>query len=198
MNAQKFTQKSLGAVQLAQDIALERGNMQIEPAHLLAALVEQENGLIPQLLTKMGLDPGAFARDVKALVAGIPAVSGSGREPGKVYVSRETDRCLIEAENQAAGMKDDFVSVEHLFLALLAGNDPGVKRLLDRYGITQEKFLSALVTIRGNQRVTTDSPEDTYDALKKYGQDLVELARNHKLDPVIGRDNEIQIGRAHV
>ena len=192
MNAQKFTQKSLGAVQLAQDIALERGNMQIEPAHLLAALVEQENGLIPQLLTKMGLDPGAFARDVKALVAGIPAVSGSGREPGKVYVSRETDRCLIEAENQAAGMKDDFVSVEHLFLALLAGNDPGVKRLLDRYGITQEKFLSALVTIRGNQRVTTDSPEDTYDALKKYGQDLVELARNHKLDPVIGRDNEIR------
>ncbi|MCI8653410.1 MAG: ATP-dependent chaperone ClpB [Angelakisella sp.] len=192
MNAQKFTQKSLEAVQLAQDIALERGNMQIEPAHLLAALLEQENALIPQLLTKMGVDAQTFAREVRSLVAGIPAVSGSGREPGKIYVSREADRCLMGAENQAAGMKDDFVSVEHLFLALLEAEDSGIKRLFDRFAITREKFLSALVTVRGNQRVTTDTPEDTYDALKKYGQDLVELARNHKLDPVIGRDSEIR------
>ena len=192
MNAQKFTQKSLEAIQLAQDIALKRGNMQIEQPHLLLALLTQENGLIPQLLTRMGEDAQAFTREVRELVAGLPAVSGSGREPGKVYVSAEVDKNLIESEAQAAAMKDDFVSVEHLFLAILEAPSSPVKRLLDARRVTKNRFLSALAAIRGSRRVTTDTPEDTYDVLAKYGQDLVELARGHKLDPVIGRDNEIR------
>ena len=192
MNAQKYTQKSLEAVRLAQDLALEQGNMQIEQPHLLCALLTQEGGLIPQLLTRMGLDGETFIREATALMAALPAVSGSGREPGKVYVSRQVDQNLIEAESQAAGMKDDFVSVEHLFLALLQSPESGVERLFKGFGLTRERFLTALAAVRGSQRVTTDSPEDTYDVLAKYGQDLVELAKNHKLDPVIGRDNEIR------
>ena len=192
MNAQKYTQKSLEAVRLAQDLALEQGNMQIEQPHLLCALLTQEGGLIPQLLTRMGLDGETFIREATALMAALPAVSGSGREPGKVYVSRQVDQNLIDAESQAAGMKDDFVSVEHLFLALLQSPESGVERLFKGFGLTRERFLTALAAVRGSQRVTTDSPEDTYDVLAKYGQDLVELAKNHKLDPVIGRDNEIR------
>ena len=192
MNAQKYTQKSLEAIQLAQNIALERGNVQIEEAHLLSALLAQEGGLIPQLVTKMGGDAQAVARDAKRLVESLPAVSGSGREPGKVYVSQQVDKDLLEAERQAERMKDSYVSVEHLFLAVLEQPEAGVERLLKSHGITKEKFLAALAAVRGGQRVTTDSPEETYDVLAKYGQDLVELARNHKLDPVIGRDNEIR------
>jgi ATP-dependent Clp protease ATP-binding subunit ClpB len=192
MNAQKFTQKSIEAIQKAQDIALNHGNVQIEQAHLLDALVTQENGLIPQLLTRMGVDAQMFAREADALVSSLPAVSGSGREPGKVYVSQEVDRNLNDAEAEAAGMKDDFVSVEHIFLTILNHPNSGVRRLLDSHNINKNSFLSALAAVRGNQRVTSDSPEETYDVLAKYGQDLVELARNHKLDPVIGRDNEIR------
>ncbi len=192
MNAQKFTQKSIEAIQKAQDIALNHGNVQIEQAHLLDALVTQENGLIPQLLTRMGVDAQMFVREADALVSSLPAVSGSGREPGKVYVSQEVDRNLNEAEAEAAGMKDDFVSVEHIFLTILSHPNSGVRRLLDNHNINKNSFLSALAAVRGNQRVTSDNPEETYDVLAKYGQDLVELARNHKLDPVIGRDSEIR------
>ena len=165
MNAQKYTQKSLEAIQLAQNIALERGNVQIEEAHLLSALLAQEGGLIPQLVTKMGGDAQAVARDAKRLVESLPAVSGSGREPGKVYVSQQVDKDLLEAERQAERMKDSYVSVEHLFLAVLEQPEAGVERLLKSHGITKEKFLAALAAVRGGQRVTTDSPEETYDVL---------------------------------
>ncbi len=192
MNAQKFTQKSLEALQAAQDLAVEYGNMQIEQAHLFCALAAQEDGLVGQLLKKMGADPAAVHQAALQEVAGLPRVSGPGREEGKIYISQETDRTLVSAEKLADRMKDEYVSVEHLMLALLEQPNSGLRRLFQQYGITKDAFLSALMSVRGNTRVTSDSPEDTYDALKKYGTDLVEQARNQKLDPVIGRDNEIR------
>ncbi len=192
MNAQKFTQKSLEALQAAQDLAVEYGNMQIEQEHLFCALAAQEDGLVGQLLKKMGKDPAAVHGDALQAVAGLPRVSGPGREEGKIYISQETDRTLVAAEKLAGQMKDEYVSVEHLMLALLEQPGNGLRRLFQQYGITKDAFLSALMTVRGNTRVTSDSPEDTYDALKKYGTDLVEQARSQKLDPVIGRDSEIR------
>ncbi len=192
MNVQKFTQKSLEAIQLAQDTALQRGNMQISQEHLCYALLAQEGGLIPQLLTRMGADPGALERQLIQEMDKIPGVSGPGRESGKIYVSPEVDKMLIDAEKQADHMKDDFVSVEHVMLAVIEGATGALRRLLQQHGIDKNRFLSALAEVRGNTRVTSDSPEDTYDVLAKYGQDLVEQARNHKLDPVIGRDSEIR------
>ena len=192
MNIQKFTQKSLEAIQLAQDAALQRGNMQISQEHLCYALLTQEGGLIPQLLTRMGADPGALERQLIQEMDKIPGVSGPGRESGKIYVSPEVDKMLINAEKQAAHMKDDYVSVEHVMLAVLEGATGALRRLLQQYGVDKDRFLSALAEVRGNTRVTSDSPEDTYDVLAKYGQDLVEQARSHKLDPVIGRDSEIR------
>ena len=192
MNPQKFTQKSLESIQQAQDLALSKGSMQIEQEHLLAALLRQENGLIPQLFVKMGVDPQAFDQELDQAIGLIPSVSGPGRESGKIYVAQDVDRVLNDAENQAARMKDDYVSVEHIFLALMANPNSGVKKLLSLYSIDQNRFLTALSTVRGSARVTNENPEDTYDVLAKYGQDLVERARNHKLDPVIGRDSEIR------
>ncbi len=192
MNVQKFTQKSLEAIQLAQDTALQRGNMQISQEHLCYALLTQEGGLIPQLLTRMGADPGELERQLIQEMDKIPGVSGPGRESGKIYVSPEVDKMLIDAEKQASHMKDDFVSVEHVMLAVIEGATGNLRRLLQQYGVEKNKFLAALAEVRGNTRVTSDSPEDTYDVLAKYGQDLVDLARNHKLDPVIGRDSEIR------
>ena len=192
MNPQKFTQKSLEAIQQAQDLALSKGSMQIEQEHLLAALLRQENGLIPQLFVKMGVEPQAFDQELDQAIGRIPSVSGPGRESGKIYVAQDVDRVLNDAENQAARMKDDYVSVEHIFLALMANPNSGVKKLLSLYSIDQNRFLTALSTVRGSARVTNENPEDTYDVLAKYGQDLVERARNHKLDPVIGRDSEIR------
>ena len=192
MNVQKFTQKSLEALQLAQDAALQRGNVQIAPEHLCYALLTQEGGLIPQLLTKMGVDADGMTYQNQQLLAQIPGVSGPGREQGKIYISPEVDKMLLGAEKQAAHMKDDFVSVEHVMLAVIEGATGSLKRLMEQFGVDKNKFLTALAAVRGNTRVTTDSPEDTYDALSKYGQDLVELARNNKLDPVIGRDSEIR------
>ena len=192
MNPQKFTQKSLESIQQAQDLALSKGSMQIEQEHLLAALLRQENGLIPQLFVKMGVDPQAFDQELDQAIGRIPSVSGPGRESGKIYVAQDVDRVLNDAENQAARMKDDYVSVEHIFLALMANPNSGVKKLLSLYSIDQNRFLTALSTVRGSARVTNENPEDTYDVLAKYGQDLVERARNHKLDPVIGRDSEIR------
>ncbi|MEM1484769.1 ATP-dependent chaperone ClpB [Oscillospiraceae bacterium PP1C4] len=192
MNAQKFTQKSLEALQFAQDFALEHGNMQIEQQHLLYSLILQEEGLIGQLLKKMQIDSSALQNAVRAEVEKLPRVSGPGREQGKVYVSQEVDRALVQAEKTADRMKDEYVSVEHVMLALLDLPSDALKRIFSQFGLDKNKFLSALASVRGNTRVTSDSPETTYDALKKYGSDLVELARNQKLDPVIGRDNEIR------
>ncbi len=192
MNAQKFTQKSLEAIQEAQNIAIQNNNMQIEEEHLVQALLAQENGLIPQLLKKMSIDPQAVLRSVENQVAKLPGVTGPGREAGKIYVSTDVDAVLADAEKEASRMKDEYVSVEHIMLALLNRPNSSMRGIIQTFGIQKNNFLSALSSVRGNTRVTSDSPEETYDALTKYGQDLVELAKNHKLDPVIGRDSEIR------
>ena len=192
MNAQKYTQKSLEAVQNAQSIATEYGNQQIEQPHLLLALLLDEGGLIPQLLGNMGLTVPSFTAAAKAEVEKLPRVSGSGREQGKIYVAQDVDKCLNTAESIAASMKDEYVSVEHLLLALLDTANRELKELFRTYNVQKEGVLQALTNVRGNQRVTSDNPEETYNALKKYGSDLVERARANKLDPVIGRDDEIR------
>ena len=192
MNTQKFTQKSLEAIQIAHNIAVEHHNMQIEQLHLLDALLTQENSLVAQLIKRMNVDPAALERAVQQEIAKMPAVTGSGREEGKVYISQETDRALTKAEKTADNMKDEFVSVEHLMLGLMEEAGNSLKNILKLFGIEKNEFLKVLQQVRGNTRVTSDSPEDTYDALKKYGHDLVEEARNKKLDPVIGRDSEIR------
>ena len=192
MNAQKFTQKSLEAIQEAQNLALRRSSMQIEQEHLLEALLEQENGLIPELMKKMGVDADALRRELENRIDRMPGVSGPGREPGKIYVSGDVDRALSEAESEADRMKDEYVSVEHIFLALLEHPNQGLRELFRQFTIDKNNFLTALSAVRGNTRVTSDTPEETYDALGKYAQDLVQLARNQKLDPVIGRDSEIR------
>ena len=192
MNAQKFTQKSLEAVQNAQNMASAYQNMQIEQVHLLAALVQQEDGLIPQLLRKMGKDSDAVATAAMSAVERLPHVTGSGRESGKIYVANDVDRVLSQAEKSADTMKDEYVSVEHLFLSLIENGNDDVRKIFQQFQIDRNTFLTTLQSVRGNTRVTSDSPEDTYDVLKKYGQDLVELAKNHKIDPIIGRDTEIR------
>jgi len=192
MNAQKFTQKSLEAIQDAQNIAIEYQNMQIEEEHLLYALVNQEGGLISQLLMKMNVDNSSFNLKLKQLIQSIPHVTGSGRESGKVYISQDVDKVLVESENQATRMKDEYVSVEHIMLSILEMPKRNIKDLFNSFEIDKSKFLSVLSLVRGNTRVTSDSPESTYDVLSKYGSDLVELAKNNKLDPVIGRDSEIR------
>ena len=192
MNAEKLTQKSAEAIRAAQTIAQEYGNPQIEQAHLLWALLQDAEGLIPQLLAGMGITVPSFQAAVKDLVERQPRVSSSGHEPGRIYISADTEKALNRAEKIAGEMKDEYTSVEHLFLGLLdtAGRDLG--RVFSDYQITKEKALQALTSVRGNQRVTSDNPEETYGALKKYGTDLVERARQNKLDPVIGRDDEIR------
>ena len=192
MNAQKFTQKSLEAIQEAQNIALEHNSMQIEQEHLVCALLEQKDGLIPQLMKKMGTDPDALLHAVEQRMEGLPGVTGPGRESGKIYVSGDVDQNLAAAEREAGRMKDEYVSVEHIMMAVLEKPNTGMSRIFQQFGVTKDQFLSVLATVRGNTRVTSDTPEETYDSLSKYGQDLVELAKNHKLDPVIGRDSEIR------
>ncbi len=192
MNTRKFTKKSLDAINEAQSIAIEYSNMNVEQEHLLLSLLRQENGLIPQLITKMGIDASAFESVIEKRVGEIPKVTGSGREAGTVYITRDVDNTLTTAEATAKGMHDDFVSVEHIMLALFDTVNDKLKKLFSTFVITKPRFLEVLKDVRGNQRVTSDTPEDTYDVLKKYGQDLVELARQNKLDPVIGRDAEIR------
>ena len=192
MNAQKFTQKSLEAIQEAQNLAIENNNMQLEEQHLVAALLQQRDGLIPQLLKKMHVDCDAVQRAVAEKISRIPGVTGPGREAGKIYVSADVDAVLTAAEKEADRMKDEYVSVEHIMLAILNRPNNAMKDVFQRFGIEKNAFLTALSSVRGNTRVTSDTPEETYDALSKYGQDLVELAKNHKLDPVIGRDDEIR------
>ena len=193
MNMNQFTQKSLEAVQSAQAIAQEYGNQQIEQAHFLYALLEQENGLIPQLLGNMGITFPSFEAAARKQVEDLPRVTVSGgREAGKVYIAPDVDKVMNGAESIAKSMKDEYISVEHLFLALIEHANSSLKDLFRTYNITKEGVLKALSAVRGNQRVTSDNPEETYDALKKYGSDLVERARQNKLDPVIGRDDEIR------
>ncbi len=192
MNAQKFTQKSLEAIQSAQNIAVQYQNQQIEQAHLLYALADQEGGLIPELLQKLGAEPQQVIQACEQAIARIPKVSGPGREQGKIYVAQDVDRALTEAEALAGRMKDEYVSVEHILLSLMDTGNDAMKDIFQRFGIRKDDVLKALQSVRGNARVTSDTPEGTYDVLKKYGQDLVEMARKQKLDPVIGRDREIR------
>ena len=191
MNFNNYTQKSLEAVQSAQKLAIQNGHQQLEQVHLLLALLRQENGLTPQLLRKMDISVESLEAAANQQLRKIPSVSGS-REMDRFYVTADCDAVFTAAEKQASRMKDEFVSVEHLFLGLLESAEGGVKELFATYRIDQENTLKALQTIRGNRRVTTDSPESTYEALAKYGTDLVRRAREQKQDPVIGRDEEIR------
>ena len=192
MNAQKFTQKSLEAIQEANNLALSNNNMQIEQEHLLYALLTIDQSLISQLIKKMGKDPQALAQAVKQEIDKMPGVTGSGREAGKIYVAQDVDTVLAKAENIADSMKDEYVSVEHIMLSLLENPNRNLKEIFKLFDIRKNDFLKVLQEVRGNTRVTSDSPEGTYDVLKKYGHDLVEDAREKKLDPVIGRDSEIR------
>ena len=192
MNMNQFTQKTIEALQNAQRLAVEYSNQAVEQEHLLAALAQQQDGLIPQLLQAMGVDANAFANAATEKVAALPRVTGSGRDPEKVYISGDLDRALNAAEAQARQMKDEYISVEHVFLGIVQRPGRAAGELFKQFGITAEKFMQQLSTVRGNQRVTSDNPEETYNALKKYGTDLVEAARQNKLDPVIGRDVEIR------
>ena len=191
MNAQNFTQKSIEALESARSIALENNSMQICPEHLLYALVDQDGGLIGSLLTKMQVDTDAFLASLDAVISAFPAVTGSGREPDKIYVSPETDRLLNAAAKQAKADKDEYVSVEHLMKAIFDNKTAKITDLFRQYGITRDAFDKCLSAVK-SAPVTSDNPEGTYDALAKYGTDLVARAREQKLDPVIGRDAEIR------
>ena len=187
MNINKFTQKSIQAVNNLEKIAYEYGNQEIEEEHLLYCLLNQEDSLILKLIEKMEINKDEFQRSLIDALNKRPKVSG-----GQVYIGKDLNRVLVSAEDEAKAMGDEYVSVEHLFLSLLRYPNAGIRDLFRNYGITRDRFLQALSTVRGNQRVTSDNPEVTYDTLNKYGEDLVEKARNQKLDPVIGRDTEIR------
>ena len=190
MNLNQFTQKSVEAVQAAQQMASARQNQQIEQEHLLLALLEQKEGLIPQLMQKASVEPAALRQKLTAAVERLPQVSGSGA--GQMYLSRDLEQALNEAEKIAREMHDEYTSVEHLMLGLFEKTDDTLRSLFREAGLTKEKFMAALRQVRGNRTVTSDTPEETYDVLKKYGRDLTEAARAQKLDPVIGRDEEIR------
>ena len=192
MNMNQFTQKTVSALERAQSLAIESGHMQVEQEHLLMALTEDVNDLIPQLLEKCGFSVTALRRGLEDQLSRTPRVTGSGREPGKVYIAPELEKALVEAEKTATNMKDEYLSVEHVWMGICAKPSASVSRLLKSLGYKPDAFLKALSEVRGAARVTSDNPEETYDALKKYGSDLVELARKQKLDPVIGRDGEIR------
>ena len=191
MDAQKFTQKSLEAIQEAQNISIENQNAQIEQEHLLLALLKQEDSLIKELLKKMNI-PQKFEEELESKINSFPKITGGARQANSMYVSQDVDAVLTNSEKIANKMKDEYISVEHIMLAIIDNANNNLKNLFKKYGLNKNEFLKALASIRGNTRVTSDNPESTYDALKKYGQDLVELARQQKLDPVIGRDSEIR------
>ena len=191
MNLNKLTQRSLEALQSAQSLAIQHNHQQVDQEHLLLALLQQENSLLMQLLRRMGRDEGVISSLEQALQK-IPGVTGTGREADKVYITPQLDKALVAAEKQAEHMKDDYISVEHLFLGLMEAPNEALKGLFKAHDIRKDEFLKALNQVRGGARVTTDTPEDTYDALGKYAQDLVALAEQQKLDPVIGRDDEVR------
>ena len=189
MNISKFTQKSVQAVQGTEKLAYSYGNQQIEEEHLLLALLQVDDSLILNLIEKMGINKEMFVNEVTSLVEKLPKVSGSS---SSVYMGNDLNKVLISAEDEAKAMGDEYVSVEHLFLTMLRYPSQSIKNLFRMYGITRDSFLKVLSQVRGNQKVTSDNPEATYDTLTKYGSDLVERARDQKLDPVIGRDAEIR------
>ena len=191
MNLNKLTQRSLEALQSAQSLAIQHNHQQVDQEHLLLALLQQENSLLMQLLRRMGRDEGVISSLEQALQK-IPGVTGTGREADKVYITPQLDKALVAAEKQAEHMKDDYISVEHLFLGLMEAPNEALKGLFKAHDIRKDEFLKALNQVRGGARVTTDTPEDTYDALGKYAQDMVALAEQQKLDPVIGRDDEVR------
>ena len=191
MNIQKFTQKSLEAIQNAQTLAIENQNAQVEQEHLLLALLEQENSLIKELIKKIG-DEDSVENEVRNKIETKPKMTGGARPSDGIYVAQDVDKVLADSESIAKKMKDEYVSVEHIMLAIFNNANSNIKEIFRRYSITKNEFLKALSDVRGNTRVTSDNPEDTYDVLKKYGQDLTQMARDQKLDPVIGRDTEIR------
>ena len=192
MNMNQFTQKTMAALQRAQSLAMEYQHMQVEQEHLMLALTENDGELIPQLLRQCGWNVDSLRRQLNDALGRIPRVSGPGREADKVYISPDVEKALVEAEARAKQMKDEYLSVEHLWMGLCAKASSRVQQMLKSIGYNEETFLKTLAQVRGATRVTTDNPEETYDALKKYGTDLVEMARQQKLDPVIGRDSEIR------
>jgi ATP-dependent Clp protease ATP-binding subunit ClpB len=187
MNIQKFTQKSIEAVNNLEKIASDYGNQEIEQEHLLYALIHQEDSLIARLIEKMGIQKTYFEDSLEQAIERRPKVSG-----GQAYIGQYLNQALISAEDEAKKMGDEYVSVEHLFLSVMDHASPSVRQFLKEFGLTRDRFLQALSTVRGNQRVTTDSPEATYDSLAKYGTELVGKARDQKMDPIIGRDDEIR------
>ena len=187
MNINKFTQKSIEAVNRCEKLAYEYGNQELEQEHLLYSLVTMDDSLIGKLIEKMEIDLTHFINRTEQAIKKRTKVSG-----GKLYMGQKLNQVLISAEDEAKAMGDDYVSVEHIFLSMIKYPNPEIKEIFREYGITRERFLQALSTVRGNQRVTSDNPEATYDTLNKYGQDLVERARKQQMDPVIGRDTEIR------
>ena len=187
MNISKFTQKSIQAVNECEKLAYEYGNQEIEQEHLLYSLLTIEDSLILKMIERMEIHKEHFMNRVKSALEKRVKVQG-----GQIFMGQALNKALLSAEDEAKQMGDEYVSVEHLFLSLLHHPNAGLKEIFREYGITRERFLQALSTVRGNQRVTSDNPEATYDTLEKYGQDLVEKAKNQKLDPVIGRDHEIR------
>ena len=192
MTNQQFTEKSREALAAAQQLTIEYQNQEVTQEHLAYALLSDAQGLIPQLLTKMGKRPQEIASRLETMIARQPKVTGSGREPDKIYISNDVEKALVAARDRAQRMKDEYLSVEHLFLGLLEKPTRAMAELWRGYAIDEKSFLPALQSVRGNARVSSENPEETYDALAKYGQDLTSEARNQKLDPVIGRDNEIR------
>ena len=188
MNIKKFTQKSLEAVNGSEKLANDYGNQEITESHLLLSLLKQEDGLIPRLIEKMEIKLDYFENDIENMVASLPKVSGSSQN----FVGKDLNNVLIHSEDEAKAMGDSYVSVEHIFLSIIKYPDTKIKAKFKEFGITRERFLTALQSVRGNTRVDTDNPEDTYDALSKYGTELVEKAKNQELDPIIGRDTEIK------
>ena len=193
MDVNKFTQKSQEALANAQNTAVRFGHAEMDVEHLLLALIEQPDGLVPRLIAKMDVPFPSFAAEVVKELERRPKVSGPGAEPGKILVSQRLGRVLVKAKEEAARLKDDYVSVEHLLFAMIEeGKSSPAAKILAQFKITKERLLQALTSIRGNQRVTSDNPETAYEALEKYGIDLVAQAQLGKLDPVIGRDAEIR------
>lgn len=192
MDINKFTQKSQEALQEAQTLATRFGQQELSEIHLAQALLTQQDGLIPKLIARMGFQPANLISLVREELEKLPKISYSGQEAGKIYISQELSKILVAAEDEAKTLKDEYVSVEHLFLAILGDHNSPLYRIFKQFTITKDSFLKTLSEVRGNQRVTSDNPEDTYDVLEKYGRDLVRAARDNKLDPVIGREDEIR------
>ena len=185
MNAQKFTQKSLEAISLAQNLVIKNQNAQVEQEHILLALLEQEDSLIKEILKKMNINIQNLGTEVRRKVENKAKMTGGARLNDSIYIAQDVDTVLVNSEEIASKMKDDYVSVEHIFIALLDNPNKEIRELFKKFNINKNDFLKVLASVRGNSRVTTDSPESTYDVLSKYGQDLVEAARSNKLDPVI-------------